>query len=324
MTPPNAAPPQVAVSRPTVGAAFHMAPGEELFRLAERLERAGYDALWVGDHMAVHGPVLEPFILLAALASRTQRIRLGTSVYVLPLRHPAVVAKLAASLDFLSNGRLILGVGVGGEFPKEFELCGVPLRQRGRRAAEALAVLRALWRDGESSFHGEFAAFDGVTMLPKPLQPGGVPLWGGGRSEAALRRAARHCDGWLSYAMAPDRLAESLRRIQAYAEEAGRALDQFTVAHQVWLFVDGDEERAFRIANENLSHRFAQPFAARTRKLSVLGPPEACREKLAAYHAAGVRHFIIDPVCPEALADEQLERFAEELAPRLREFGAAA
>lgn len=302
----------------SIGAAFHMAPGEELFKLAEHLEQVGYDSLWVGDHLAVHGPVLEPLVLLATLASRTQRIKLGASVFILPLRHPAIVAKLAASLDFLSHGRLILGVGVGGEFPKEFEVCGVPLRQRGRRTDEALAVLRSLWSEGQSSHHGSFFNFDGVTMLPKPVQPDGPPLWIGGRSEAALRRAGSAGDGWIAYAMHPQRYAKGMAQIRHYAGQAGRSLEAFCPAHLTFLYIDADDERAFRVANTNLTNRYAQPFDGYTRKVSVLGSPDACLEKLLAYYDSGVRHFIIDPVCPGEQADEQLDRFAEELLPRLR------
>ena len=118
------------------------------------------------------------------------RLQLGTAVYLLPLRHPTPVAKQVSTLDHLTEGRFIFGVGVGGEFPKEYEACGVPIGERGARLSESLAVLRALWSGRPASYKGRFFQFEEVAMQPPPRQAGGPPIWCGGRSDAALRRIA--------------------------------------------------------------------------------------------------------------------------------------
>ncbi|MER3449377.1 MAG: hypothetical protein C4315_06280, partial [Chloroflexota bacterium] len=122
----------------------------------QALEQLGFDSVWSGEHLLYHGPTLDALIVLAAYAARTERLKVGSSVLLLPLRPPALVAKAAATLDVLSGGRLILGVGVGGEYPPEFEAVGIPLAERGARADEALAILKLLWSGDPASFEGRF------------------------------------------------------------------------------------------------------------------------------------------------------------------------
>src|SRR5438309_10800278 len=126
---------------------------------------------------------------LASYDPNTSRLRLGTALCLPALRPPAISAKITATLDVLSGGRLVFGVGVGGENPKEFEASGVAHRERGARVDEGIEVLRALWRDTPATFKGRFTSFDAVSIDPKPVQPGGPPIWVGGRSDAALARA---------------------------------------------------------------------------------------------------------------------------------------
>ena len=171
---------------------------DELVDLVELVDRSGFDSLWVGDHVSFAVPILDPLLQLAQAAVVSRRLTLGTSVYLLPLRHPAPVAKQVSTLDHLTEGRLIFGVGVGGEFPKEYELCGVPHNERGARLAEGVAVLRKLWTGEKVSHDGRFyGPFNDVSMRPPPRQPGGPPIWFGGRSDAALRRIGRIGDGYL-------------------------------------------------------------------------------------------------------------------------------
>src|SRR6266481_4024692 len=191
------------------GAQLSLHPPGEQFELVRRLEAIGYDSVWTGDHMSFHNPLYESLTLLASYAPITKRIKLGVAVYLLALRAPAVAAKAAATVDVLSGGRLIFGVGVGGENPKEFELCGVPHKERGARVTEGIEVVRALWRDTPASFHGRFTRFESVSIDPKPVQQL-PPIWIGGRSDAALARAGRQGDGWMSYVVQADRYAQSL------------------------------------------------------------------------------------------------------------------
>src|ERR1051326_8677734 len=150
----------------------------------ELIDRSGFDSLWVGDHISFPLAILDPLLQLAQAAMVSRRLTLGTSVYLLPLRRPAPVAKQVATLDHLTEGRLIFGGDVGGEFPKEYAVCGVPLNVRGARLSEAIPILRKLW-SGVPVSHagGRYPAFDGVTMQPPPRQPGGPRIWFGGRSD---------------------------------------------------------------------------------------------------------------------------------------------
>ena len=165
--------------------------------LVELVDRSGYDLLWVGDHVAFAVPILDPLLQLAQAAVVSRRLTLGTSVYLLPLRHATPVAKQVSTLDHLSEGRLIFGVGVGGEFPKEYAACGVPLNERGARLTEGITLLRKLWSGEPISHDGRYyGSFTDVAMRPPPRQSGGPPIWCGGRSAGALRRTGRLADGW--------------------------------------------------------------------------------------------------------------------------------
>jgi probable F420-dependent oxidoreductase len=288
---------------------------------AERAEAWGYDSLWNGDHVAFTVPILDPLLQLAQLGAFTRKLTLGTAVYLLPLRHPVPVAKQVATLDRLVGGRLVFGVGVGGEFPAEYAACGVPLRERGARIEEAIPLLRQLW-SGESVAHaGRFYPIPPTRMLPKPLQPGGPPLWGGGRSPAALARLGRLADGWISYVVTPERYAESLGTIARAAQGAGRALASFGTGHLLFAVIDDSYERAWDAATEHLSRRYASDFRAAAKKYAALGKPADVAERVAAFVEAGVRHLVIDPVGRLEERDIQLERFAQEVRPLL---GAAA
>src|SRR5437588_8669636 len=229
------------------GVQIGMKPPAAQWALVQRIEALGFDSLWTGDHVSFHNPLYESLTLLATYAPLTRRIRLGTAVYLLALRPPAVAAKITSTLDALSGGRLIFGVGVGGENPKEFEVCGVPHGERGARVSEAIEVVRTLWRDTPATFKGQFTQFSGVSLDPKPVQKPGPPIWIGGRSGAALARARRQGDGWLSYVVQPERYAESLDKIRAAAAAAGRALDRFAAAPLAFATVGPGRESAIAV-----------------------------------------------------------------------------
>ncbi|PYM07194.1 MAG: hypothetical protein DMD82_06310, partial [Candidatus Rokuibacteriota bacterium] len=159
------------------GASLSLHPPAEQWALVRRIEELGFESIWTGDHVSFYLPLYESLTLLASYASITTRLRLGTAVYLLALRQPAIVAKITSTLDALSTGRLIFGVGVGGENPKEFEASGVPHRERGARVDEGIEVVRTLWRDTAATFKGRFTSFEGVSIDPKPAQPGGPPIW---------------------------------------------------------------------------------------------------------------------------------------------------
>jgi len=287
-------------------------------RAAEQPEAWGYDSAWAGDHIAFTTPILDPLLSLGHLAAFSSHLTLGTSVYLLPLRHPVPVAKQVTTLDRLCGGRFIFGVGVGGEFPGEFAACGVPVEERGSRLSEAIPLLRGLWSGKPTSSSGPHFQIPDTTLLPKPARVGGPPIWCGGRSGAALRRMGRLADGWMAYVVTPERYRSGLEAIAAEAERVGRRIDHFASAHFIFLRIDDRYESAFEAANGELSRRYAMDFSEATEKYAALGRPSDVAQRLEAFRAAGVRHFIVDPVGTLRERDGQLERFAREVIPLLR------
>jgi len=217
-------------------------------RFARAAEEAGVDGLWVFDHVVIrkeqgsaypYSPdgrlgfrptldFLEPLTLLAFVAAVTSRIRLGTSVLVLPMRHPVLHAKVLATIDHLSGGRLILGGGVGW-WKEEFEVLGVPFERRGKRTEEWLRLVRALWTEEWVQFRGEFYECVDWTCNPKPVN-GTIPIWLGGESEGQLRRVGRYADGWLATAKSLPVLEQRFEIARQAARSAGRDASALTLA----------------------------------------------------------------------------------------------
>jgi probable F420-dependent oxidoreductase len=291
-------------------------PPREQFELARRVEELGYESVWTGDHVSFHNPLYESLTLLSTYAAITSRVRLGTAVYLLALRSAAIAAKITSTLAVLSGGRLIFGVGVGGENPKEFELCGVPHAERGARVSEAIDVVRTLWRDTPASFKGRFTRFENVSIDPKPAQL--PPIWVGGRSDAALARAGRQGDGWVSYVVQPERYAQSLEKIRRVAQQAGRTLDQFVAAHLAFVTVGRDYETAKAAWVKFLTKRYAQDFEPLAKKYGIIGTPAQCAEQIEAFRAAGCNYVIVNAIGEHEHEREQLERVAVDIVPRFR------
>ncbi len=198
---------------------------------AQIVEAMGYHSLMISDHVAITPdlrerypePFYDPFSTLAWLAGQTRRVKLGTTVCVLPYRHPVLMARLGANLDQISGGRFIFGVGVGG-VEREFQVLGVPFHERGARANEYLKVIIALWTSDRVSYQGRFVSFTDLSG-PRPLQSPHPPIWVGGRSEAALRRAVRFGDGWHpNYFTMGWLLDTGIPQIKRLAEEEQRPL----------------------------------------------------------------------------------------------------
>ncbi len=290
----------------------------ELWALVRRVEALGFDGIWTGDHVSFYLPMYESLTLLASYASVTTRLRLGTAVYLLALRHPTIVAKITSTLDALSGGRLILGVGVGGENPKEFEASGVPHRERGARVDEGIEVVRALWRDTPATFKGRFTSFEGVSLDPKPAQPGGPPIWVGGRSDAALERAARLGEGWVSYVVTPDRYRQSLEKIRAAAGAAGRSLDGFARGHLAFITVGPDFETARDVWVSRMSRRYNQDFGPLAGRYGVIGTAPQCTETLEKFVEAGCDYFVLSPIGDPADDREQVEAIAADIVPHFQ------
>jgi probable F420-dependent oxidoreductase len=211
---------------------------QALVGLAERAEELGFDSVWVHDHVFNVGhvferiggrPYYEPLTLLSYVAARTRRVRLGTSVLVLPYHNPIRLAKAAATLDVLSGGRLTLGVGVGA-IESEMVALGTPFKERGAFTDEAIAVMRTLWAEEDPRFDGRYSRFAGMKFSPKPLQKPSIPIVIGGVSRAAIRRAARLGDGWQPLGFSPEALAPGIATLREEARACGRDPARIPVA----------------------------------------------------------------------------------------------
>jgi probable F420-dependent oxidoreductase len=287
---------------------------DDMREFVELVDASGFDSLWVGDHISFPLAILDPLLQLAQAAVVSRRLVFGTGVYLLPLRHPVPVAKQVATLDHLTEGRLIFGVGVGGEFPKEYEVCGVPLNERGARLSEAIPLLRKLWSGAPVSHAGgRYGAFDAVAMQPPPRQPGGPPIWFGGRSEAALRRTGRLGDGWVAYVVTADMYAAALKTIAAAAAE--RALKNFGTGLLLFTRLDHTYEAALEAATISLSRRYAMDFRRAAQRYAALGPPDRIAQSIRAFHAAGVRHVVLDLVGPYEERNDQMRWIARDVLP---------
>ncbi len=302
-------------SEPAVG--LWVPEPEDARDLVERIEGLGYDSLWVGDHIAFSIAILDPLLQLAQAAAYSKSLTFGTGIYLVPLRHPGPVAKQVATLDHLTRGRFIFGVGVGGEFATDFQAAGVPIEQRGARLTESIEVMRKLWTGETVAHDGPIFPFSEVRMQPPPRQPGGPPIWCGGRSDAALTRTGRLADGWMSYVVTPDMYREALEKIAQAAEAARRQMTSFGTGHLLFLRVDDDYDTAFEAANKTLSTRYAMDFTSATKRYAAIGRPEDVAERLKEFYDAGLRHVVLDFVGPYEDRDRQIERFAKDVRPLL-------
>jgi probable F420-dependent oxidoreductase len=285
--------------------------------VADLATRHGYDAIWTGDHVAFPMPILDPFQQLAQIAAWTEGITLGTSVYLLPLRHPVLAAKQVASIDQLCDGRFVFGVGIGGEFPAEYAACEVPHGERGARLSASLPIVRALVRGEPAKGDGRYYEFPETVLAPAARQEGGPPIWCGGRAPAALRRIGRLGDGWISYVVTPERYRQGLEQIGQAAREARRSLERFGTSHLLFTRIDDDYETSLEHATAHLSQRYAMDFRSAAQRYAALGSPADVAAKIDEFRSAGMRHLILDMTGPMADRDAQLERFAEEVRPLL-------
>jgi probable F420-dependent oxidoreductase len=270
-------------------------------RLAEEL---GFGAAWVGDHLACPAPGLDAPSCLAAAAAVTENIRLGLSVMLLGLRAPAWAAKILATIDHLSSGRLVLGVGVGGEFPAEFEAAGVPLRQRGARLDDALHVIRDLLTGRPVTYEGRALTVTAPSLQPAMAAP--PPIYVGGRGEAALKRAARHGDMWLPMWLTPERLAERTQMLADLAEREGRPTPG--TALLIGVHIDDDRARARAEAELHIRGQYRMGLD-KIEHWTLLDSVDGVVEQLEAYSQAGVEEFLFMALGREPLT--QYERLAE-------------
>lgn len=310
-----------------------------LRRLAVVADEGGFNALWVEDHARLppeeirasagqpdRDEPLEAWTTLALLAGVTTRVRLGTEVTPVTLRHPSLLAKTTATLDVLSGGRVIVGAGTGWHKP-EFLSHGLPFERRDERYAkscEAIEVMQALWRQPRVDYVGRFYTLADARLAPKPVQPGGPPVWFGGFSDQILAATARYGQGWINGTNpAPEFVAERWTRLRALAAGAGRDPAEIRVAVPLMAHLSTDRERARAsiegyIARGDFGRWLGEFFGENARRYGVWGTPADALERLRPYLALGVRDFIFD-LRPPGIALETAELLAGQVVPRLAE-----
>ncbi len=292
---------------------------DKLLQMVEQVDRCDFDSLWVGDHISMPIPFLDPLQQIAQAAVISRRLTFGVGVYLLPLRNFAPVAKQVSTLDLMTEGRLIFGVGVGGEFPKEYEASGIPHSERGARLSDGIRVLKKFWSGAPVTHESPFLKFENVAMRPTPWQKGGPPIWCGGRSKPALRRAARIGDGWHSYAITSDMYRDGLALIKETAEEVGRSFSPFGTGHLLFARVSDDYESALDEAADHLSTRYNMNMRPAAKRYGAIGTPQDVAEAIRNFYEAGVRHITLDIAGVYERRGEQLERFSSDVLPLLRD-----
>lgn len=277
---------------------------DEIASIARRAEQTGYQSIWVSDHLVVPESagrlppieILEPIATLAYAAAITSRIKLATSVIVVPYRNAIHLAKELATLDRLSSGRVIAGVA-SGWLEAEFRALGVSFEKRGAYTDEAIGLMRAAWSSPTPEFHGKFFDLTAMRFGPRPAA-GNIPIWIGGISRRAIRRAVELGDGWHGTRMKPEQVAERIGWIRQIAARRGRSLDGFAISHRVYLgFASKWTETGGYVEG-------------------ILAPPEEIADYLNRFAALGVDEILISPLTAEPLA-KFLDRFDGEVRPRL-------
>ena len=300
-----------------------------LDQFAAMAENLGFDGLTVAGS---RGPAADHLVFLAQAAAVTERLLLSTSVLVLPFVHPVLLAQDTATTDVVSDGRLVLGVGVGGERYQEFQALGVPLKERGVRANEAIDILKGLWQQPTFSYRGRIFNLENVSLNPRPIQKPHPPIWVGGRlggkqtgpsgksrhksRMAAMHRAARYGDGWFPYLTEPETYRESVKQVKLFAKQYGRENVPFTWAHNLfWAVGNTYEEGLAAAAAGNAFGGHKEAFSA---KYDIAGAPADCIKQVRQYIDAGVRHCICKPLLPAENLVEQMNRIAREIIPHFR------
>ena len=291
-----------------------------VLRLAEQAEAAGLDSLWVGDSLTAK-PRLEPLATLAAVAMRTSTVRLGTAVLLAPLRNPVQLAQMAATVDILSGGRLVLGMGVGGVFTEaqraEWDAAGVDPGRRGGRMTELVQLCRRLWTERDVTFSGDHFQVRELALEPRPVQPNGVPILLATHdrtgSEAQDRRAGRHADGVMGITDSPEGFAGVLDRVRGHARDAGRDASSLRGTFYMTVNMNPDWETAFKEADAFIKSYYGLNFWAQS--WGPFGSPDAVAVRIREYAGVGAEEVIVRFASPDPQG--QLDTFAREVLPAL-------
>ena len=290
-----------------------------VIRLARRVEEAGLDSVWVGDSL-IAKPRLEPLTTLAAVAAVTERVRLGTAVLLMALRHPVLLAQTLATVDLISRGRLIVAAGAGGAFnleqQQEWKVAGVPASRRAPRLEEMVKILKGLGSGEPFDFQGRHFDLNSVTMKPRPVQPGGIPIllachWRGPAREAQVERAARLADGVISISDTPEEHSQLIQKVGARCTELGREPGAWESAVYLTVNMQQDRDRARAEAEEFLLGYYGSNIWGD--RWGPFGDPARVKDSLLAYAEAGAQTLIVRFASYEP--ERQLDTFLEKVSP---------
>ena len=318
---------------------------EVLVRIGVEAERLGYDSVWCNDHLTTQRYVrqkwsqppsyYDPFVALSFVAAATDRIRLGTSIVVLPMREPVVVAKQASTLDVFSEGRLILGVGVGA-YREEFEAVNPRQRdaRRGDMVDEGIQALRALFTERSADFRGHHYEFHDVEMYPKPMQHR-LPIWVAGNSPQVIERAGRWCEGYLPAVLPVAQIRESVRRLRDVAAEAGRDPATIEIAPQFVMTIAPTHEAAVDRFRQSWLYHHLLSLRTSTLKYqdlggveryNLIGTPAEIVERIGEFRDAGVTYCASMAISTATVEDliEQMQCFAEDVLPHFSQTASPA
>ena len=283
------------------------------WRWVDLCEAGGIDSIWQTDRVVSREPILECMTAIAAIAGRTKRIKFGMNVVSLAMRDPVLVAKQCATIDVLSEGRMLPAFGIGSPMAPEWKALHLDTKTRGAKTDEGLEIITRLWREDKVDFHGQHFRLTGVSINPKPVQPD-IPMWIGGGSEAAVRRTARYGSGWQAGPETPAEAGRIVAAIKAAAKEAGRNIedDHFGAGFPVY----------FGKATDPAPGRMIEAYKRRTgrdaERLFAIGDADTIVARIGEYVAEGVEKFILRPVGTDDEAMiEQTSRLVAEVLPRV-------
>ena len=287
---------------------------EAVFDLVDYFEALDVDSIWVSDRLVSLALTLEPVTFLSFIAGRLKKMKFGTSTLVLPTRNPVVLAKELATLDFLSQGRLFPAIGLGGDESKDLQAVGINKKERAGRTDEMIVLMRRLWTEENVTFTGKYFSVEDATIMPRPWQKKGPPIWIGGRSEAALRRTGRLGDGWLVSSVSPAEVEAGIKSIRTYAADAGRQVEEDHYGVLILFYFAQDAEKAFEIGGRSIRPRADLP----TSEFTAFGTPAQIRSKVQSYIAAGATKFVMRPCGPFDGWREQVRILAREVIEPLQ------
>jgi probable F420-dependent oxidoreductase len=271
----------------------------------------GCHSMWTIDRIAYDN--LEPLTVLAAAAGATQRIRLGTSVLLGNLRHPSHLAKIVATLDFISNGRVTLGLGFGSR-ESDYKAVEIPYEHRGSRAVEQVQLMKRLWTEENVTHKGKFFNVENLTIGPRPVQRPHPPIWTGGSAESALKRAGTWADGFICGSSAIPDFPTTWAKVSGYAKAAGRDPEKITKAGLTFMAINDDQAKSVKTV-EDYVVRYYGRLRADVANTSLVGSPAAVAERIEAFLARGLDTLIVGLADPDP---KQLDLFGEKVLPKVK------